>query len=51
MFLEHHKYWHVANAFFHADSIKPRFWRKWINLPMAPARVAPEDIGQLEKTW
>lgn len=49
IFLEHHKYWHVANAFFHADSIKPRFWRKRINLPIAPARVAPENITLLEK--
>lgn len=49
VFLEHRKYWHVANAFFHADSIHTRYWRKRINLPMTPAKVAPENIAQLEK--
>ena len=49
IFLEHHKYWHVANVFFHADSIHTRYWRKRINLPQSPARVAPENIQQLEK--
>lgn len=49
LFLEHRKYWHVANAFFHADSIHTKYWRKRINLPQAPARVAPENIEQLEK--
>ena len=49
IFLEHRKYWHVANAFFHADSIHTRYWRKRINLPQSPAKVAPENIQQLEK--
>lgn len=49
IFLEHRKYWHVANAFFHADSIHTRYWRKRINLPQSPARVAPENIQLLEK--
>lgn len=49
LFLEHHKYWHVANAFFHADSIHTRYWRKRINLPQAPAKVAVENIALLEK--
>jgi hypothetical protein len=49
VFLEHPKYWPVANAFFHADTIHTKFWRKRINLPKSPAHVAPENIGQLEK--
>ena len=49
IFLEHQKYWIAANAFFHADSIHSRYWRKRINLPKSPARVAPEDIQLLEK--
>lgn len=49
LFLEHHKYWYVANAFFHADSIHTRYWRKRINLPRAPAKVEPENIQQLER--
>jgi len=49
IFLEHRKYWHVANTFFHADSIHTRYWRKRINLPKSPAKVATENIRQLEK--
>ncbi len=49
LFLEHRKYWHVANAFFHADSIHTRYWRKRINLPQSPAKVALENIQLLEK--
>lgn len=49
IFLEHHKYWYAANAFFHADSIHTRYWRKRINLPKSPAKVAPENIQLLEK--
>lgn len=50
IFLDHHKYWYAANAFFHADSIHTRYWRKRINLPKSPAKVAPENIRQLEKS-
>lgn len=49
IFLEHRKYWGVANAFFHADSIHTRFWRKRINLPKSPANVGLENIELLEK--
>lgn len=49
IFLERNKYWHAANAFFHADSIHTRFWRKRINLPKSPAKVAPENLRLLEK--
>jgi hypothetical protein len=49
IFLEHQKYWFAANAFFHADSIRLRFWRKRINLPKSPARVDSESVQALEK--
>ena len=39
----------MANAFFHADSIHTRYWRKRINLPKSPTKVAPENIRLLEK--
>jgi len=48
IFLERHKYWIAATAFFHADSINTRYWRKRINLPRSPARVDPESIALLE---
>lgn len=50
IFLEHKKYWAAANAFFHADSIRSRFWRKRINLPKTPAKVDPTSIDLLEKS-
>ena len=49
IFLEHKKYWIAANAFFHADSIHTRSWRKRINLPRTAAKVDPDSIQLLEK--
>jgi len=49
IYLEHNKYWKVANDFFHADSIRTRLWRKRLNLPKSTAKVEPENIKALEK--
>lgn len=49
IFLEHKKYWIAANAFFHADSIHTRSWRKRINLPRMAAKVDPDSIQLLER--
>jgi len=39
LFLDHQKYWKVATAFIHADTISQRYWRKCKNLPAKPAKV------------
>lgn len=49
IFLDHHRYWKVATAFIHADSISQRYWRKCKNLPARPAKVDDKaSIAALE---
>ena len=45
IFLDHPQYWKVATAFFHADTIGKRYWRKCKNLPAKPAKV--EDANRV----
>lgn len=50
IYLEHQKYWRVATAFFHADTISTRYWRKRKGFPASPAKVDdPKSIAALEK--